>query len=240
MPERDDETTSEEARIVLPDNTRAERVLDTFSAVTALAPVLGGPISNILSGISGDRRFARVREVLIDLAAQLHDLSDDQQNYVRSEDFEDILIEAVQRVAAERMVEKRRLYRQLLASAVIRVGEVGYDEQLRYLRVLEQLQPDHLHLLRALMQPPEPSATGIGGSPASTLEKRLPGMSADRISDLAGQLDDLRVTDIGSLNVLMTAAGAADLRSRLAAFGQRFVAYVLEDERVQGEAGPSS
>jgi hypothetical protein len=66
-------------------------------------PQLGGPLSSILMGISSDRRFERVRKVTIELPERIGDVETDREAFVRSEDFEDLLIETLQRVAAERV-----------------------------------------------------------------------------------------------------------------------------------------
>lgn len=64
-------------------------------------------------GISGDRRFERVRKLMIELAERLGNVQADREAFVRSEDFEDLLIETLQRVAAERDEGKRRAYRNI-------------------------------------------------------------------------------------------------------------------------------
>jgi hypothetical protein len=82
--------------------TRDEKIIEVVGTVSSLTPLVGGPLSSILMGISGDRRFDRVRKVIIDLAERLGDVEADREAFVRSENFEDLLIETLQRVAAER------------------------------------------------------------------------------------------------------------------------------------------
>jgi hypothetical protein len=222
------EDEPQQSAIVLPDTTRQEAILDTVSSVTALVPVLGGPIANILSGLAGDRRFARTRDVLVDLANQVGDLSADQEEYVRSEDFEDLLIETMRRVAAERSEDKRRVYRQILTSAIQHSGEEGYDEQVRILRVMEELQPDHLVVLRAMMVEPETDSSVFMGSRSQTLSNRLPDMPEERVRDLADQLGELRLVNVGMLGGMVTGASAVDLRGVPTPLGERLVAFVLD------------
>ncbi len=99
-------------------------------------------------GISSNRRFERVRKVTIELAERIGDVETDREAFVRNENFEDLLIETLQRVAAERDDGKRLAYRNILLNA-IRDARQSYDETLRFLRVLEQLQPDHVEVFRA-------------------------------------------------------------------------------------------
>jgi hypothetical protein len=98
--------------------------------------------------------------------------------FVRSEDFEDLLIETLQGVAAERDEGKRLAYRNILLNAV-RDARQSYDETLRFLRALEQFQPDHVEVLWAYGAEPAESNTLIGGSRRHTLGSRLPETSAN-------------------------------------------------------------
>jgi hypothetical protein len=208
--------------------TRDEKIIEVVGTVSSLAPLLGGPLSSILMGISGDRRFDRVRKTIIDLAERLGDVQADREAFVRSEDFEDLLIETVQRVAAERDAGKRQAYRNILLNAVRDAGQ-SYDETLRFLRVLEQLQPDHVEVLRAYDAKPPEANTLIGGSRRQTLGNRLREMLAEHIDDLVLQLEDLRLTT-GSLHGIVTGPSAVDLRPLITPFGRRFLTHVVEAE----------
>jgi hypothetical protein len=213
---------------ILPSMTRDEKITEVVGTVSSLTPLLGGPLSSILMGISGDRRFDRVRKVIIELAERLGDVEADREAFVRSEDFEDLLIETLQRVAAERDEGKRLGYRNILLNAV-RDATQSYDETLRFLRVLEQLQPDHVEVLRAYETEPAESNTLIGGSRRHTLGNRLPEMPAEHVDDLVVQLEDLRLTT-GSLQGMVTGPSAVDLRPLITPFGRRFLMYVVEAE----------
>ena len=75
---------------------------------------------------------------------------------------------------------------------------------------MEELQPEHLRVLKALSQPPKP-VNGIMGSPISTLKGRLPDFSENQIEERIQQLNDLRVTNMTSLKTMMTPQGAENL-----------------------------
>ena len=83
-----------------------------------------------------------------------------------------------------------------------------------------------------LQEPPPPSEIGLGGAMIETLKRRLSGIAAERITDLAIQLtDELRLVTIGpNLNVTMSPSGAVDLRSHFTRYGKRFVAYLRSSE----------
>lgn len=127
-----------------------DTALDVAAFVASAAPWIGGPISNVLGGISTGRKFKRVSEALHGLAEDLRNFkSEVSEKYVKTEDFEELLEETLRRIATERAEEKRRVYRQFLVESIKNPGP-PYDEQLRLLRTLEQIQPAHLGVLLAL------------------------------------------------------------------------------------------
>lgn len=101
-----------------------------------------------------------------------------------------------------------------------------YDEQIRILRTLEQLQGDHIILLKAIMKEPEGNPPPIAGSFSQTLSPRLQDMGKNRIADLIEQLNDLRITKIDSINTMMTGSGSQDLRHTVTDYGKRFIQYI--------------
>ncbi len=111
-----------------------------------------------------------------------------------------------------------------MIDAVKRPGE-QYDDQLRFLKILENIYGDHIRVLQALMAPTDQDP-GMMGSPSQTLSERLPDMTDDRIKDLVVQLNDLRVSNLQSLNTMMTGRGAQDLRNAVTPLGKRFLRYL--------------
>ena len=221
----DKPTTTSPTDLTLPDTKGT--ALGIVATVVRAAPMLGGPVSNIINGYVTARKLSRVGEVLQGLAEDLADFrSEVSDQYVKSEDFEDLLEQTMRRVADERNQEKRAAYRAFLADAVQSPGE-SYDEQIRFLRTLEQLQPDHIRVMKALVLPPDPERSqGIIGSTIQTLRERLGDVSEDRIEDLIQQLNDLRITNITSLKTTMTALGAQQLSHFITPYGQRFMKFL--------------
>lgn len=213
---------------LVPSKGPGDTSLDVAAVVTSAVPWLGGPISAVLSGISAGRKYERVRGVLNGVVEDLRDFkSSASEDFVRTEDFEELLEKTLNQAAEERSDEKRKLYRAFLTDAIASPGK-PYDEQVRFLRTLEEIQPDHLRILKALSQPPE-GGSGLAGSPGNTLSLRLPGMPRERINDFVGQLNDLRVIGLTSLNTMMTFTGSQDLRHSIQPYGERLLAYILAD-----------
>lgn len=213
---------------LIPATASAETTLDVAAFVASAVPWIGGPVSSVLSGISMGRKFSRVREVLEGLASDLAELhSEKSEKYVNTEDFEELLEQTLKRASEERSEEKRRIYRAFLTNAIESPGE-SYDEQIRFIRTLDILQPDHLKILRALSLSPNPNP-GMMGSPSSTLHQRLPEFEDARIGELIAQLNDQRVTNMTSLMTMMTGRGAEDLRHSITPYGKRFLRYIVKD-----------
>jgi hypothetical protein len=212
---------------LLSQSTRGENALDVAAAVVSIVPWLGSPLATVLSGMSSSRKMRRIGDVIARVSAEVKELrTEAQKTYVRSEDFEELLEQTLRAAADEKSEEKRQIYGDFLAGAVNSPGEPAYEEQIRILRTLEQLQPDHMRLIRALAKTPDSTKSGYTGSPIETIVERLPGMPEARIDDLVQQLNDLRITNTGQLRTMMTWSGAQNLRSRITPFGERFLAFL--------------
>jgi len=214
------------------DDDAAADFADLGALFASVVPVVGGAVSFVLSDWTAQRRYQRVRDVLQGLAKDLQQFKDDvKEEYVRSDEFTDLLDQTLRRVANERHEEKRRLYRGVLLGAITGQGQ-SYDEHLHMLRVIDSLQVAHMALLKAILQVPDLKyMDGISGSFIATLKRRLPELAEARIGDLVAQLNDHRVLTIGSLQTMMTARGAEDMRHTLSAFGRRLVSFLSEGPR---------
>jgi hypothetical protein len=206
----------------------AERALDVAAFVTSVVPWLGGPISGVLSGIAVGRKIDRINEVILGLAERVRDIeSAASKQYVTTDAFEDILEQTLRQVAGERNDEKRRIYRDFLVGAVTAPGE-AYDEQTRFLRSMEELQGEHLRVLRAIAQKPTSIRLGGVGSPIATLRSRLSDLSEAQIEERVEQLNDMRILRMNSLRTMMTPSGAEDLGGTITPYGRRFLRYLSE------------
>jgi len=219
---------NDEKREVIPASTASETTIDVVAAISSAVPWIGGPVGNVLTGVSFGRKLGRVREVLDGLANDLNDFkSDVSENYVKTNEFEDLLEQTLRRAAEERNEEKRRLYRAFLAGAIVSPGE-PYDDQLQILRTFEQLIPEHLLVIKAISQVPIVDDRKMLGSPRGTLRDRLPDLTDQRIEELVTQLNNMRITKLTTLRVNMTGRGAADLRHNITNYGRRILQYIFD------------
>lgn len=205
--------------------TGVDTVAELASFVSSLLPVIGGPVSNVISGFTIDRKFNRVRDVLVGLATELSEIrSEVAEDYVRSDEFEELLEKTLRQIADERNEEKRDLYRKFLVGAITSPGDT-YDQQIRFLRTMEELQGDHITVLKAFIQAPG-SNPGIMGSVMGTLKNRIPDFDEHHIKDLVSELVDMRVLVDANVGITMTGKGAEQLASRITQYGSRLTAYI--------------
>jgi hypothetical protein len=213
---------------LLVPSTKGETVLDVAAVITSIVPWIGGPVSAVLGGMSLGRKMDRVKHFLDTLSGDLKDFkSVASEQYVKTDDFQELLEKTLRRISDERSEEKREIYR-LFLSDVIKSPGGSYDEQLRYLRTMEELQPDHLRIIKAILEPPA-GGNGYTGSQSATLTKRMPGITRERIAELVDQLNDMRLINMTGLNTMMTYDGAQDLRHCVTPYGQRFAKYLLSE-----------
>lgn len=224
MPDGDNENMGKE---LMPASTRTESALDIAAVVTNMVPWIGGVVAAVLGGMSVSRKLGRVREVLEGVAGELKDFkSEVSEAYVKTEEFEELLERTLRQAADERSEEKRHVYKNFLVGAIESPGQ-PYDEQIRFLRAIEDLQPDHIRVLRAFIEGElDPSVWAC--SPGQTLMARLPDIPEERLKELVSQLNDMRVTSMTSFHVLMSGAGAQNLQHYVTPFGRRLLTFIVE------------
>lgn len=215
---------------IVPVDSNADRALDIGAFMTAVLPIpwLAPAVSFVLSGISNQRKFDRIKDALGQLNEKLKDFkSEASETYVQSEEFQDLLEQTLSKVAAERNEEKRKIYGRFLAGAIETPGE-PYDEQIRFLRDLDVLQPDHLRIFRAMLESPDPNSTAdIGLHEFDTLMKRLPDIDEEKLRDLVAQLANLRMIWVVT-NRKVSGSLALDLRNFFTPYGKRFLKYLTD------------
>ncbi len=219
---------SEDIYVELPSPTKSEEALELSATVSSFAPWIGGPISNVLSGISLKRKMSRVNECLKAIASHIESVHDKMtEEFVKTEDFEDLLEQTLKRVAEERNEEKRKLFAAFLLKNIGK-SNLPYERRLKLLKVLEELQLSGLILLNALSQTPaEYELNRSMGSVHQTLTERAPEI-VNEIDQIAKELERLDLVEnlTNSMRTMMTGQGAADLRNRMTSLGQEFLFFI--------------
>jgi hypothetical protein len=208
---------------LLPLTTPYETMVDIAAAASSMVPWLGGPVSAALNGISMERKYERVREVIyktLDMVKE--NQSEASRNYVKTDDFQDLWERTLRRVSDERNEEKRLRYARFLARDIDEPG-VPYDEKLRFLKVLEELQPDHIKILNAITKPPPYS----GGR---ALLRKMYESQPDHLKSLVQQLTTWGLAELNIMNVVTTAMGVYKLGKYLTPFCMKFLHYISQPE----------
>lgn len=206
--------------------------LDTAALLTSIVPVIGGPLSNLLGGIASGRRQERIYAILNDLAQGLGDLRDSlperNAEYVRTDEFEELLEQTLRRAADERTEEKRKVYARFLAGAIKEPWQ-DYDEQMAFLRSLELLQPAQMSVLRAYSREDPAPPDHMMGSTVGVVRRRLDNLFDDaRIHQLVDDLIRMGILNQHTLGVTMTADGAERTAAHISPFGWRFTRYLSD------------
>jgi hypothetical protein len=208
----------------------AETAMEVASAVASvvLPPWLSGPVANVLGGMGVGRKMERINEVLQGVTEELRGFkSEASETYVKTEEFEELLESTLLQSSRERSEEKRQVLRSYLVGA-IRSASESYEDGKRFLQVFDQLQTTHISILRALALAPTEEDYGVVGSPIHTLQKRLPELPQGSIAEAIDQMNTLRITNLTSLNTMMTARGATDLRHAIKPLGQRLISFIKQ------------
>jgi hypothetical protein len=209
--------------------TKAEKATDVVAAITALTPWVGGAISSVISGYNTQRKLDRVVDFLVAFQGEIEESQQKTHNdYVRKEDFEDLLEEALSRAAREKNEQKRIHLAKFLANSLYMEKESDYDDSLKILKIIDDLEPKHILVLNALSQEPGEPENIISSSPIQTLANRLPDMEEATIEELIGDLNALRLTSLQQLKIMMTLHGALDLRGRITPLGDKLI-FRLKD-----------
>ena len=209
---------------------KTDSALSAASTISSAVPWLGGVVSNVISGYGQTRRFDRVQGVLDDLAARLKEFeSDVAKDYVRTEDFEEILEHTLRRAADERNADIRKLYVDFIQKVIVEASD-DYDAHMEVLNIINDLRANDIVVLRAmLIEPSEEELERQMGSPLQRLEERT-GVDSATIREVIEKTDTLRITKLSSsLHTMMTGRGAASLAHALTPLGKRVFQYINDE-----------
>ncbi|MCY4582097.1 MAG: hypothetical protein OXE50_04755 [Chloroflexi bacterium] len=226
-----------------PDDSHIDKALDVVKLTSTLAStIVGEPAVLLLSAvgnyvlnkISSSRQQQRLEGFVMDMADHVGrehirpDVTAILEDEEKTEDFYELRDKTYERVVEERSEERRRLY-GLFLLGVITCPDEPYDEKLRFLKTITELQWAHLLVLRAYTQEPDSNTNVVGGSIAGTLQKRIGDQVPHEVLPrLANDLYRLELTIDSSIGGMMTGAGAEDLRVRITPYGKRFMDFLKE------------
>jgi hypothetical protein len=205
----------------------------TTKALVSFIPGIGGAIGSILSDALADRKEQRLKEFLESLKQQVESNQDMvNHDFIKKVDFLDIFEKTATRIRDERAVEKRIAYKNILLHGIFS-SNCTYDEIETQIRILDQLFPDHLVLLRLFHSPTnfltETTSNLVGGSFGNIFRKLFPNWEWDYLVDSLFELESLRLIESLSPNLktMMVGVSVQSLEGKLTSRGKTFVKFVL-------------
>jgi hypothetical protein len=200
-----------------------EAALESAAAIGSLVPLLGGVIQGVLSGMSIDRKLQRLVAVLNDLQTRLNTLEAGSEEYLKSDEFGDLVEKTLRQAAEESSEEKRSLYAEFLAGIVEEPVE-PYDQRRLMLRTLDELEPAEVLVLRTLAMPyiqADPDA------PPGTLGA----MASPPFDTTWSEENSLALEHLATMGLVTVPDTPRNSRRRavprLTDYGRKFIAFVL-------------
>jgi hypothetical protein len=138
------ERRAEEASVAYERNT-------AFRAAVVLIPGIGSSL-DVLFASEGQRIFReRIHKLIDDMQALMETVGDSalDREYLKSEEFFDLVMRAYEATSKTRDEEKRRLYARILTGSTIRYKREGHSPE-EYLGLIADLTPRELSVARAL------------------------------------------------------------------------------------------
>lgn len=211
--------------------TKRERFTELLAVTASAAPWIGGPISGIIGGVATDLKIKRVTQFIKDVLEHVEAIhTQDSEEFVKTEDFADIFDKTAQAVADERYKKKRKLFSNYILNNIA-APAISYQLRLKCLRLLEDINIDHIDLLEALLQPPTVAEINMGiSAPSTTIERRAPHLS-NNLSAIIHETNTLGLTDIKGnyLNTNMTGHGAANLSHAVTSLARDLITFITRD-----------
>ena len=126
-------------------------------AVTALGaalsavPHIGGALTNILSGAWTKRKETRMREAFerVGSLLRLVDSSKVDWEYIRSEEFEGLVVLCLEHIVGEHRQDRRDLYAHILTNSVLRASPSAKTQAEWFAESLSRMSPYHMLAFKA-------------------------------------------------------------------------------------------
>ena len=217
--------------------TKAEKASDYAAIGLSAVPYVGGVISGIANNFIQKRKNRRLNDFLIGIAEDLNALVDDiNQNFIKTEDFEDLTEDIFSKAAETRQKEKLDAFRAIFRNTVISESP-NYDEAAEIAILIHNWQSRHVILLKILHSPLEAdkqldtvvgSGGGIATSISQILKKLLPDWDEDQIDRTWAELYDAKLHRTPGTKTMLTDQGIHQLENRLTEYGQKVARFVAD------------
>ncbi|MBU0967722.1 MAG: hypothetical protein KKA54_15225 [Proteobacteria bacterium] len=212
-------------------------VLAALNAV----PIVGGSFATLVNAYIPERKHKRLLEFIEKVAQNVDELKDRVSNeYVATDEFAFLFERTFQGALDNYQKEKLDAFRAALLNALVAPADLNAETRELYIRLVNDLTPRHIRILRALIDPPGfdqahgmrvGSGGGMSTSLISVLRKLFPEYAEAEIDYIVADLDSLALTRMHTaLRTIMTDTGIHQLEGRLTKFGQDFVLFITLPE----------
>ncbi len=216
-----------------------EHAKNIIVAAISGIPVIGGPLSSLLSEYLPDWKVKKILKFIADLSVEIKSLEDKiDKDYLLKEDFAYLFETVFLRVLREYRIDKIEALKTFLINACVR-SDVSNDLKEYFLSLTDRLESVHMHLLSLFwnqnqfankygVKPPNYITTGSLRQTISTYVKPLDYKeslweSAVRDLDQMGLFNSVS----SALRTMMTPQGATELKGRMTELGKQFCGFVL-------------
>lgn len=215
-------------------------IQSTIKSLGALAssylPFLA-PFVSLYGDILSDREFTRLKEMLGSLKSEFDAYQTEiNMDYVRKEEFQEIFEDVVKRATQERTKLKRLAYKNIILNLALRQDQ-NFDKIDSNIRLLDQLTPDHLAVLRLIYRPEIAFKEGSPVDPnhifhnnSALFSSFLQWNDGDRIRDVLYDLEFMRLIEplAGGMNN-MSRVNISSLQNARTKKGQTLINYIMKD-----------
>jgi hypothetical protein len=207
-------------------------------AIASAIPGLGGPLSSLIGDLQSMRKEARLIEFLEGLKSDIDGLETRvNEDFISNEDFLDIFETTARHIATTRQEDKREAFRHIISNALIS-SDITYDEAEEFLRLLNKLRPEHIFLLKVLLDSiafdeSTGSRVGLGGGLTTSINQimttLLTGWPEQDIREVLGDLEREALAHglLSRYNTMMTDQGVNHLTGALTRRGKKFCEFLL-------------
>jgi hypothetical protein len=205
----------------LDETPAVDHALVVGIAALQAVPVVGGIVATFISEYVPRRKRVRLVGFVQDLGREFEaERERIDGEFVRSDEFDRLFEDALDRVQAVRNEDKLGYWAALLAGMATHDRPADRDRE-RMIETLDGLRRPHLRLLHLIATTTEPPPNLYAGGVSSTLTWKMPDVPEDEYRRDWGELARFEV--VGAYpSGMMIAQGAGNLAGRLTPYGREF------------------
>ena len=171
----------------------------TIKGLITFIPGVGGLIGSLLNDALADRKEQRIYEYLQSLKDEINENKEKlNTQFISTIDFLDIFEATTTKITNERSEEKRKAFKNIMLTGILS-PHYSYDDIENQIHILEQLNTNHILLLRFFKSPKafslSESSQARSGTYKGYFRAIFPNWEYDYIYDHLNDLEGNRLID---------------------------------------------